>query len=806
MPKQARIGGRFTKSCGSLIHSKESDENNLKDIKGVKPRVKQTDILKLLSLNIITTDTKCICITCLEKALPDYYQSKPEQSNEPNCDEPTDKLSAPKEYTQLIDSICCQIKTDISNIYTNCEGYNDLNQLRHLSPEIILKQRPENLVKLIFSLCGISSAEKRKDEKDYLIIAKIIELIYGVRNSRLVMPVSFCENIITYTATHSKKLVNYNAKVSPAGSYWFIENWLTSQAVEPVIFPEGMVRCLFDNEQKVGKTWRINLNGKFPLSVITSSATISLDKDSEIQGKEHLKPKYWRLKDISPENCYQNIESKEMLWNDEDYYRSTRNNLIKKRLNVLKQQAEKEGDIIQKIINQKRDLSKIKICSKCGAENDATYKTCRNCGEFSLNRQNFRYENENQPKSNILDIFPAIHAHSNNAKVICGEPDLCNPNSYENIVLILRNLGFRAGITKYVADGKRSWLFLEVDGAIYVIIDQIMEHTYKCNHCQLSFFEKNVYADHGCKNLSYEREFDWIVLFPGILHIEMNACKAFMKLNWEIFTKEVAKELGFKTENALNFAFKCSDHHKTWSILEIILFAFTDELLYPYVLSCRSKNKNATIDDYWNWSADIVNPNYLFIQQMIFTFLHSIMMFRVGVRNNDHKAILTAQRKTMPLFFSRNHPTYRKIMLSSFNTHCLLPDELKLEVYKNMAVSNTNSVGHFQGGDTCLEEINKKAKKWVSPIGIPNDQDWLKTFRNLDKLEDVSISSVGKKHVVNLVCKSSLGRFQLIFFAYMLLYWDYFSRGLNFAIFRHFREKFAEGPFAILNPRNFFEK
>ena len=29
-------------------------------------------------------------------------------------------------------------------------------------------------------------------------------------------------------------------------------------------------------------------------------------------------------------------------------------------------------------------------------------------------------------------------------------------------------------------------------------------------------------------------EFDWVVPLAGLLHLEFNVCKAFMKLNWEV--------------------------------------------------------------------------------------------------------------------------------------------------------------------------------------------------------------------------------------------------------------------------------
>ena len=54
-----------------------------------------------------------------------------------------------------------------------------------------------------------------------------------------------------------------------------------------------------------------------------------------------------------------------------------------------------------------------------------------------------------------------------------------------------------------------------------------------------------------------------------------------------------------------------------------------------------------------------------------------------------------------------------------------------------MTLSRTGRVGHYQGGDACLEEINKEAKAWIPPTGVPTDTDWVKVFRNLDNLNEV---------------------------------------------------------------------
>ena len=53
-----------------------------------------------------------------------------------------------------------------------------------------------------------------------------------------------------------------------------------------------------------------------------------------------------------------------------------------------------------------------------------------------------------------------------------------------------------------------------------------------------------------------------------------------------------------------------------------------------------------------------------------------------------------------------------------------------------MSTSRIGNTGHYQGGDACMEEINKNAKSWISPYGVPSDEEWLKVFRSLDKLNE----------------------------------------------------------------------
>ena len=124
---------------------------------------------------------------------------------------------------------------------------------------------------------------------------------------------------------------------------------------------------------------------------------------------------------------------------------------------------------------------------------------------------------------------------------------------------------------------------------------------------------------------------------------------------------------------------------------------------------------------------------------MALTFVHALMLFRQGSRNGDTKAIFAANSKLALLFFGRNHPMYREIIQHDIKVWSLAPQAMKELISNSLTVSRTAREGHYQGGDAVLEEINKEAKKWV--IGVPSSRQWVRSFRNLDNLNQVKTIS-----------------------------------------------------------------
>ena len=74
-----------------------------------------------------------------------------------------------------------------------------------------------------------------------------------------------------------------------------------------------------------------------------------------------------------------------------------------------------------------------------------------------------------------------------------------------------------------------------------------------------------------------------------------------------------------------------------------------------------------------------------------------------------------------------------------------MPRELQTALHETFTYSRTGSLGHYQGGDANLEELNKEAKRHVSSAGVPKEKDWEQVFRNLPKMKTV------KHHILHFI-------------------------------------------------------
>ena len=120
------------------------------------------------------------------------------------------------------------------------------------------------------------------------------------------------------------------------------------------------------------------------------------------------------------------------------------------------------------LVKHRQEAEHIKICLQCNSKAPVTLRTCKVC-KGKLARLEVSTEESQQEKVNPYSHFKAKEK-SNAIKVMVGEPDMLNPNSFENLSVILWSLGQHTKITKYSSlisetEG-RKWVFIENDGSI----------------------------------------------------------------------------------------------------------------------------------------------------------------------------------------------------------------------------------------------------------------------------------------------------------------------------------------------------
>ena len=733
--------GKFTNCCGSSDHLNTKAVVKLINLQ-TRQRLTSLQYKTLVESGVVDYETEYTCETCFRNKLScenlESNEIHSENSSEIQSDDSESNEDDTLNYIELGKSLKTLLRSDITKLYNSHEG-KLLDDIVNYEPLKWLANRPPQLVHLLASICNLdvntSSVKKLK------VFTKIIEMIYFCQNSKLVLPNCFIENLLAYSLTNCKKYSNFLGSRSPGGSYYYLSSWLNQQADNPIKCPPGLIKAVFDNNQKIGRTYAITGNNTVPSIVMTSHLWITFESGNEIQNRIDLKPDSWMWNlNVDTEKNVLN-----MLTESGPDFRKSRDNLVKTCIEaVVIQCGNKLEDYIDNMATVKTNSKSEKNCTNCGCEADITFRLCRYCGGKVTKCSEEVSVPAPEITINAYDSFSDMPIISQNISCTIGEPDFINPNSYRTITQVVQNIGVRAGLRQY--DGNaREWLLVECDGLPCRILRDIICNVFRCTICNDCFYGTATYEEHKCFILHKHksvREFGWVVPVNGLLHFEMNFARSFMKLNWKVFCSLVGYELGFRSPKAQEFLKKGFDHHKTWQFLEIIYVILSLELVTPYVKYCLAERKKAFTEGYWEWCNDIIDPNYVYIQHMVMTYLHALMMLRLGVRKSNAGAITDAKAKLSGLIFGGNHPIYQNLMYYEVLDAVLMPSELRDVKSKYVSGSRTGKKEKSQGGDALLEEVNKESKAWLKMSGIPSEEQWLRVFRNLDNLHLVRITTL----------------------------------------------------------------
>lgn len=228
---------------------------------------------------------------------------------------------------------------------------------------------------------------------------------------------------------------------------------------------------------------------------------------------------------------------------------------------------------------------------------------------------------------------PSNHPQSG-VSITVSDPCFVNPSSQATVAEVLRHVGGIACLTRYghVGEGSREWLPVTMDGLPYFIALGVIDDTFLCIDCPTHnagpYYGKewlnHIRDIHGGEQPNSCKEFDWVVLLIGPLHIEMNMVKYFFSLNWEVFLKDLSKEMGFESEGALKYIKGASDHHKAMTLVNVLLRGGWCELLVPYVRQQIVDGDSLSVEDYLhNWLPTVKNPSYDYMFRQLWRYAGS---------------------------------------------------------------------------------------------------------------------------------------------------------------------------------------
>lgn len=268
------------------------------------------------------------------------------------------------------------------------------------------------------------------------------------------------------------------------------------------------------------------------------------------------------------------------------------------------------------------------------------------------------------------------HVSSNHAdhpvNVVASDPVFVNPNSPDALKEVLRRVGMASNVKRYHPDDPkaRQWLSVTMDGLPYLVCRKVIEDFLLCTECGEELVKENltehclnVHQGQRCRAI---KEFDWVVLRIGKLHVEMNMARHFMALNWDVYLSKLGSELGFVSEAAQKFLRKGSDHHKTMSVLKVAQIGLWKELLIPYIRERLSTGSAISVNDYlYTWMPEVgwKNATYGYTFGMTWTYLMAIWVFRMGVRRNNSTYVRAGQMTFSPLFHRNSVSKYALIDL-----------------------------------------------------------------------------------------------------------------------------------------------
>ena len=318
------------------------------------------------------------------------------------------------------------------------------------------------------------------------LLIPVLESIYRIADPQFIGAWSFLQNLVVYSSSKNKQACNILGTAIPASKYNNVSAYLSDiESSREAKCPDGYVIFMFDNEQVVGKSWNITADNKVKMSIVTNVAVVHVDPQmNNLQRDRNLMPGKWLSAEDQEELvlslCREDeneISKKYMKCHYTELFRAV-DIAFKQVQDELTHESNSDSycDLVDKKIKVLEENRKYKKCPNCNFLMEKNKRKCTQChvlmSDFekkmgkrpvvvtsdsdSAQKQSmyqFQFEKniEENPNMNEERYGHIASAHSAKATdVVLLDPVFVNPNSTENIILVLRHIGQKAGIPRKV--------------------------------------------------------------------------------------------------------------------------------------------------------------------------------------------------------------------------------------------------------------------------------------------------------------------------------------------------------------------
>lgn len=300
-------------------------------------------------------------------------------------------------------------------------------------------------------------------------LQKAVESLCQVSFPRFISATASAESLYLHSLTGSRAVCDFYAASNACGGHTYMTNLISSFGSEPPKFPKGDIFVAFDNQQVIGKEYRVTLGGGQRTSVVT---TVTVFQEAASFNVQSNLPTLTRLPVPSsePEVLMKMYLQQGETWKNQ--HRTFRNQWIEARLRRLLLELAQEGGNLEN--NEVLELIK-------------------------------------EPNYESGLEYTRVPSSTSSCSATDMQSIIVNPNStvtVRQVIDVLLEMNEKS-------DPERKWFPLYCDGLPYGIVWNLVHSIYICQKCKACDVEA-VLKDHPCGFDSCQPKYQKILLRPGL--------------------------------------------------------------------------------------------------------------------------------------------------------------------------------------------------------------------------------------------------------------------------------------------------